>query len=189
MSLPLITALIELEQHVARAGWGQPPRLFALVETADLLRREPGLAAALGLPAPPTAGAGPHADAGQLSCALGRLTSIEQEQGELPLHNSLEQLLAGIAWPAEVLGAALVVERVMLPTDVEAQLPLDEADALGWLAEHPARQDVRLAVAVLRDGSRQSALRFRSHDRDDAVLSGPDLVPGLVHALALTLVD
>ena len=179
MPLPLTTALIELEQHVAGAGWDQGPRLFALVETADLLRREPSLAAALGLPTPPTAGGG-------LDVAAGALTSIEQEQEDLPSHDSLEQLLAGISWPATVLGAAIVVERVMLPADVEAQLPLGEADALAWLAEHPARQDVRLAVAVLRDGSRESALRLRSHDSDDAVLSGPDLVPSLAEALAKT---
>jgi hypothetical protein len=183
MSLPLTTALIELEQHVAGSGWDQPPRLFALVETADLLRREPRLAAALGLGAAPAAGVG-------LDVAAGTLTSIEQEQGELPAHDSIEELLAGIAWPAEVLGAAIVLERVMLPADVEAQLPAHpEAEALAWLSEHPARQDVRLAVAVLRDGSRESALRMRSHDTDDAVLSGPDLVPGLAAALAGTLAD
>ena len=182
MSLPFTMALIELEQHVAGAGWDQKPRLFALVETADLLRREPSLAAAIGLPTSPTAEVG-------LDGAAGALTSIEQEQEDLPIHDSLEQLLAGIAWPAEVLGAALVVERVMLPADVEAQLPLREADALDWLAQHPARQDVRLAVAVLRDGSHESAVRMRSHDSDDAVLSGPDLVPGLADALAKTFAD
>lgn len=182
MSLPLTTALIELEQHVAEAGWDQGPRLFALVETTDLLRREPQLATALGLPTPPSAGV-------DLGIAAGQLTSIEQEQQDLPSHDSLEGLLAGITWPAEVLGAAIVVERVMLPADVETQLPLAEAEALAWLGEHPARQDVRLAVAVLRDGSRESALRLRDHDSDDAVLSGPDLVPGLADALAKTLAD
>ena len=124
-----------------------------------------------------------------LDVAARGLTSIEQERDDLPDHESLEDLLAGIAWPPEVLGAAIVVERVMLPPDVEAQLPLGEAEALAWLGEHPARQDVRLAVAVLRDGSVESALRLRSHDRDDAVLSGPDLVPGLAQALAKTLAD
>ena len=33
-------------------------------------------------------------------------------------------------------------------------MPQDEAEALQWLAEHPERQEVRLVVAVLRDGSR-----------------------------------
>lgn len=180
MSVPLTTALIELERHVAGSGWDQAPRLFALVETADLLRREPQLAAALGLARPPVAGVG-------LDAVAGALTSVEQE--DLPTYDSLEQLLGGIAWPAEVLGAAIVAERVMLPADVETQLPRGEAEALTWLSEHPARQDVRLAVAVLRDGSRESALRLRSHDSDDAVLSGRALVPGLAEALARTLAD
>ena len=180
MSVPLTTALIELEQHVASSGWDQAPRLFALVETADLLRREPRLAAALGLARPPAAGV-------DLDVAAGALTSVEQE--DLPAHDSLERFLAGTAWPAEVLGAAIVAERVMLPADVETQLPRGEAEALAWLADHPARQDVRLAVAVLRDGSRESALRLRSHDCDDSVLSGPDLVPSLAEALAKTLAD
>ena len=41
----------EVELHAARAGWEQPAQLFALVDTADLLAREPHLAAVLGLEA------------------------------------------------------------------------------------------------------------------------------------------
>ena len=168
--LDLLT--LEVERHAAASGWDQPPRLYALVETADLLRREPQLAEQLGA----TAGDDP-----------GGLTPVEQ--GELPAHASLEELLAGIAWPAEVLGAALAVERLMVPPEVEAGMPQEEAEALRWLAEHPQRQDVRLVVAVLRDGSRSSALRLRAHDEDTSVLTGTDLVPGLADALAATLAD
>ena len=47
---PRLDALtLDLERHAAADGWDQPPHLFALVETADLLRREPQLAAQLGL--------------------------------------------------------------------------------------------------------------------------------------------
>jgi hypothetical protein len=113
------------------------------------------------------------------------LTPVEQE--ELPDHASLEELLRGLAWPDEVAGAALVVERVVLPTEAEADLPPDEDEALAVLAEHPARQDVRMAVAALRDGSRLAAMRFRQHDDAAAVLLGPELVPGLTEALAATL--
>lgn len=162
---------LDLERHAASAGWDQAPRLFALVETADLVRREPQLAEQLGL-----AAAGP-----------GDLTPVDQ--GDLPGHSSLEELLGGISWPAEVLGAALVVERLMVPPTVEADMPQDEGDALRWLAEHPQRQEVRLAVAVLRDGSRSSAIRMRAHDDETSVLTGADLVPGLGDALAATLSD
>jgi hypothetical protein len=169
--LRLTRAVVEIEQHVAAAGWDQPPRLYALVETADLLTQEPTLAEQLGVRPDNAAG----------------LTSIEQD--ELPEYASLEELLGGIAWPQEVLGTALVLERLMLPPGVEGQLPADDAEALDWVAAHPDRQEVRIAVAVLRDGSRDCALRMRAHDRDEAVLSGPDLVPGLADALAATLVD
>ena len=128
---------LDLERHAAAAGWDQPPRLFALVETADLLRREPQLAAELGL-----AGDAP-----------GDLTPVDQ--GDLPEHASLDELLAGIVWPAEVLGTALAVERLMVPPGGRAGHAAGRgARRCGWLAEHPERQEVRLVVAVLRDGSR-----------------------------------
>lgn len=157
----------EIEGHVAEAGWDQPPRLFALVATADLVAREPQLAAMLG------------------AAERDALTPVEQE--DLPSSATLEELLAGIAWPDDVVGVALAVERAVLPPEAEADLPADEAEALTRLAEHPLREDVRLVVAVLRDGSRECALRARGHDSPDAVLSGPDLVPGLADAVAATL--
>jgi hypothetical protein len=169
MGARLTQAVIEIEQHVAASGWDQPPRLYALVPTADLVRQEPQLAAQLGA----------QAD------APGHLTPVEQE--ELPAHDSIEELLAGIAWPPEVAGTAIVLERVMLPPQAEAELPEDESAAVTWAAQHPERQEVRIAVGVVRDGSRECALRFRSQDRDDAVLSGAELVPGLADALAATL--
>lgn len=157
-------AVVEVERHVAAQGWDAPPRLFALVPTADLLAAEPALAGALG--------------------GAGDLTPVEQE--DLPSAEGLEGLLAGIAWPDEVAGAALVAERLMLPAAAEAAMPADEEEALAWLAAHPERQEVRLAVGVLRDGSRASVVRLRDHDDDLDVLVGPDLVPGLADALAGT---
>ena len=166
----------EIEDHVAQDGWDQGARLFALVPTGELLAREPGLAAVLDLPAGGSADRGP-----------GPLTPVEQE--ELPDHATLEELLGGLAWPVEVAGAALVVERVVLPPEAEAELPVDEGEALAVLEGHPLRQDVRLAVATMRDGTRSAAMRFRGHDDPAAVLLGPDLVPGLADALAATLED
>jgi hypothetical protein len=158
-------AVVEVERHVAAQGWDAPPRLFALVPTVDLLTAEPSLAEAL-------AGA-------------GALTPVEQE--DLPSAAGLEGLLGGIAWPDEVVGAAIVAERLMLPPEVEAAMPREDEAALAWLASHPQRQEVRLAVGVLRDGSRASVVRLRAHDDDLDVLVGPDLVPRLADALAETL--
>ena len=56
-----------------------------------------------------------------------------------------------------------------------------------FLAAHPARREVRLAAAVLRDGANGCAVRARDHDRDVDVAVGPDLIPGLLEALAGTL--
>jgi hypothetical protein len=162
---------LDLESHAAAAGWDRPPGLFALVETADLLRREPRLAA----------------DPGLTAAEPGAITPVDQ--GELPEHASLEDLLAGISWPPEVLGAAITVERLMVPPAAEQDMPQDEGEALRWLGEHPERQEVRLVVAVLRDGSRSAALRMRAHDDETSVLTGDELVPGLADALGATLDD
>jgi hypothetical protein len=180
MDTALTQSLIELEQHVAKDGWDQGPRLFALVDTAELIKAEPRLAAAL---APETV---------EFDGAIGPLrsyTSIEQEG--FPGGKALDEALAGIAWPDTVDGVALVIERVMLPPAAEAQMPEADAGANldAWAAAHPERQEVRIAVGVLRDGARDCALRLRTRDSNDDVLSGPDLVPNLAQALAQTLQD
>lgn len=163
---PLTQAALEVERHVARAGWDQPPRLFALVSTADLVAHEPGLRDALG-------------DGG-----ASALSAVEQE--DLDVAGSVEGLLGRIAWPEEVLGAAIVVERIVVPPEAEAGLPNDPQAALEALAEHPQRQDVRLLAAVLRTGEQICALRQRSHDEDHLVGTGTQIAPGLISALLAT---
>jgi hypothetical protein len=66
-------------------------------------------------------------------------------------------------------------------------MPADPDEALEYLATHPTRREVRLAAAVLRDGTGGCAVRARDHDRDGDVAVGPDLVPGLLEGLAGTL--
>ncbi len=77
----------------------------------------------------------------------------------------------------------------MLPPQAEAGLPGSDDEAAAYAAAHPERQDVRIVVGVLRDGSVDTVLRMRSQDRDDAVVFGPELVPGLARALAATFED
>jgi hypothetical protein len=162
----LKAAVAEIEAHVAASGWDQPSRLFALVDTAAVIAREPALAGQMGL----------DADAAPL-------TPVEQEV--LPRDAPLEETLRQIAWPDEVVGCAAVVERLVLPP--EAELP-DEATALATYAEaHPDRQDVRIVAGVTRAGGRSCALRLRAHDEDGSVLRGPDLVPALLDLLQGTL--
>ena len=166
---PLSIAALDTERHVATGGWDQNPRLFALVPTAVLVQREPHLRAQL---------------QGH-DLAAGALSAVEQEN--LPPTANLESLLGGIAWPDTVVGAALAVERIVVPPDAERDLPPQPDAAVDALAAHPARQDVRLLVAVTRDGQSRCLLRQRAHDSDDQVAIGEDLAPGLVHALKATL--
>ncbi|MCW2861362.1 MAG: hypothetical protein JWP48_3070 [Actinoallomurus sp.] len=159
--------VLELESHVSNAGWDAAPRLYALVEAPELHQNEPQLAMQLGVPDTP-----------------GRLAALEQP--ELPTEKPIDDVLGGIEWPGGVAGCALVIERILLPEGAEEDMP--DEDPVGWAGEHPGREDVRLVVGVLRDGSRHSAMRLRGHDSEDQVLSGAELVPGLADALASTLV-
>ena len=194
----LTRAVREVEAHVAAYGWDGPVRLFALVRTAEALRREPDLASQL-----------PPEDAEAAAADPDHLLLIEQDDlddlaaqsdtahdsagdtaGTDPT-DALERMLGRLAWPEEVEGVALSVERLVVPPDVEAQAPTDPDEALRWLGEHPRRREVRIAAGVLRDGARACVLRTRStaEDPDETVVSGPDLVPGLTRALASTLQD
>jgi hypothetical protein len=168
---PLTIAALDTERHVAAAGWDQNPRLFALVPTADLVEREPQLRAGLG-PA---------------DLAEGALSAIEQE--DLPRTSSIESLLGRMSWPETVAGVALAVERIVVPPEAERDLPENPEKAVEALAAHPDRRDVRLLVAVTRDGRSRCLLRQRAHDSDDQVATGDDIAPGLVHALRATLQD
>jgi len=172
----MLRTVRELEKHVATGGWDGPVRLFALVRTATALERHPGLAERL-----------PRDVLVEASADEEHLTAVEQEG--LPRADSLEALFGGISWPVTVDGAAVVLERVTVPPQAEIGLPPDEQEASEILRNHPQRRDVRLAAAVLRDGTCGCAVRARDHDEDERVAVGPDLVPGLVQALAQTLSD
>jgi hypothetical protein len=169
----LADAVVEIERHVATGGWDGPVRVFALVRTQAALQAEPALAEQLPADVVATAAADPH-----------HLTSIEQEG--LPASDDLEGLLGAMGWPEGVDGAALTVERIVLPPEAEEGLPEDADAAVAALLAHPERQDVRIAVGVLRDGTSWCAVRQRSADRDEAVGQGPDVVPGLVEGLRAT---
>lgn len=168
---PLTLAALDTERHVARSGWDQPVRLFALVPTEELLELEPHLASGLAT----------H------DRIEGALSAVEQE--DLPAGDGLEDLLARIAWPEQVAGCALAVERIVVPPAAERDLPEDPDAALRVISQHPQRADVRLLVAVTRDGTARCLLRQRDHDEDDRVALGEDIAPGLVHALRETFAD
>lgn len=90
--------VLEVERHAASSGWDQPASMYALVDTAELLQREPQLAQVLGIE---------HADTG--------LTPVEQE----PVDQTVQELLATIVWPPEVAGCAVVLEATVGETGDE----------------------------------------------------------------------
>jgi hypothetical protein len=166
----LAASVLEIETHVAEGGWDRPGRLYALVDTAELVVREPALASLMGLDA---------------AAAAGSLTPVEQD--ELAPGEQLEDVLPTIVWPDGVAGAAAVVERWVLPPEADAGIPDDAAQAEAYAAGHPDRQRVRIVAGATRAGATYCALRLRAHDDDQSVVGGADLVPQLLQLLAASL--
>ena len=175
-SSALPTAAREVEDFLSESGWDQPPQLFALVPTAQLLQAEPGLAT-------------------RLAVAEG-LTPVAQD----PLTDEdVAEKLAEICWPEGVTGCALAQEIVVLPPAAEAELDQAVAGASGSpddldrvavrvAQRHPDRRDARLVVAVLRAGGHCCLLRVRgTGDQPDELVEHPDLAPNMVNALLRTL--
>lgn len=142
-------AVREIEAYTDRFGWDGPLRLFALVRTSAL---------------------------GDAMNDGSEITAVEQD--ELPQADSLEDLLAQIAWPEAVDGCAIAVERVIVEGDDGAVIGPEEA------LTDPRRRDVRLAVGVLRDGVSWCAVRLKGFDE---LVESADAVPDLIEALRLTL--
>ena len=162
----LAAAVLEIESHIAEGGWDQPSRLYALVDTAALVRREPD--ARLG-DGPRRRVRGGLAHPGRAGAAARRPASRTRS--------------TSIAWAAEVAGCAAVVERLVLPPDADDAIPDDPAAAAAYAREHPDRQEVRIVVGVTRAGATYCALRLRAHDDDQSVVGGADLVPELITLL------
>ena len=167
----LAAAVLEIESHIAEGGWDQPSRLYALVDTAALVRREPELASAMGLD---------DASADGLAHP-GRAGAAARPTGSSPT-------LASIAWGRRgdrlrgrrrAAGAAAGRRRrdPRRPEPPRRRTP----------REHPDRQEVRIVVGVTRAGATYCALRLRAHDDDQSVVGGADLVPELITLLGATL--
>jgi hypothetical protein len=158
----------DVEEFVSGAGWDQPPQLFALVRTADLLAAEPSMTDRVDESAP--------------------LTPVAQDA--LP-DDELDVALAGIMWPPAVAGCAAALQIVVLPPAVESELESSvngQSDMIRRLAaEHPQRREARLVAAVLRDGPGACVLRLRGDgESPDELVEHPDLAPNLLDALRAT---
>jgi hypothetical protein len=170
LTSPLQSVVGEVEGHVAEAGWDQPPQLFALVPTEELLRAEPQLAQTMGL----------------VAGAPSSLTPVAQE----PLTDApLDAQLSSMVFGEEVLGVVLAHEVLVLPPAAEAALA-DVEDPAAAAAEHPDRREVRMVVGVVRGGGSACVLRLRGQTPEqDERVTGQDLAPALAAALLATLED
>ena len=164
----------ELEIGAAGAGWDRPPALFALVPTGELLAAE-------GLPQDVAESLRENWDGDPK-----HLSAVAQET--LPV-DELEELLAQIVWPSAVAGAALTVERIILPPEADDEAPEDPEEAMVYAESHPARTDIRVVVGVNREGDSWCEVRARTFDDRERVGQGEMLVPGLVDGLRLGLTD
>ncbi|MFF0456788.1 PPA1309 family protein [Nocardia africana] len=184
-SSALYRCIRDVAEFADAEGWDQPPQLFALVPTADLVAAEPTLEDQL--------------DDG------AALTPIAQEPLPDDLTGdsmALDEFLATTSWPPAVEGVVLVQQIVVLPPTAESTLdeaiaPLladrDAADRAGRDAAqtHPERRDARLYAGVLRDGVSLCLLQLRPEE-DEAfpeldLRTAPNLAPNLVDALRHTL--
>ena len=167
--------MTETEAHVAAFGWDQPVRVFALVRTDEALAADPDIAELL------------DAATVEESRTDPELLMVVEQEG-LPAAADLEHLLAQLAWPESVHGAAISVERLVLPPAAqdEAEAITDAAERLAFLQARPDREDIRMVVGVLRSRESWCALRSRTHDDDASIYQGEQLVPGLTEALAAT---
>ncbi len=167
----LAKAVMEIEQAAANAGWDHAATVYALVPTASLLQ----------IPELPEDMV--QYLQSQWDGSEHHLTAVIQE--DLP-GADLEDTLSQLAWPDEVAGAAVCSERVSVPQDVQDAAPEDPVEAVEFFAAHPQRDELRVVAGVLREGDAWCAVRARSHDSDEQVASGANLVPGLVEALLET---
>jgi hypothetical protein len=184
-SSALYRCIRDVAEFADTEGWDQPPQLFALVPTSDLVAAEPTLEEEL--------------DDG------AALTPIAQEPLPDDLTGdamALDEFLATTSWPPAVHGVVLVQQIVVLPPTAEQTLddaiaPLladrDAADRAGRDAAqtHPERRDARLYAGVLREGVSLCLLQLRPEE-DEAfpdldLRTAPNLAPNLVDALRHTL--
>ena len=159
--------VLEIERHAAGSGWDQPASMFALVDTAELLEREPQLAELLGIEPGHTG-----------------LTPVEQD----PVEQTVQDLLATILWPPEVAGCAVVLEATTgadEPGGDPGGEPGSEPEGPEGVAADGG--EARIVAGALRTGEGFCTIRQRAHDEDDLVMVGPDLVPGLLQLLHATL--
>ncbi|AOZ72360.1 hypothetical protein BK816_02790 [Boudabousia tangfeifanii] len=168
----LAQVVLEIELEAAKNGWDLPATAYALVPSKDLLAEGeellPNLREQLET---------------QVAANSEHLTAVAQPDLNLA---DLEETLAQLAWPEQVAGMAVCLERVSVPPQAEAEAPEDPQAALEFYANHPDREEFRLVAGATRTGKTWCALRSRKLDNPDSVAQGSDMFPDLTEALLAT---
>ena len=167
----LAAAIYDIERELAGLGWNQAPSLFALVPTRFVLEQGEAL----------------DEESKQkltmlLESSPDNLTAVLQEN----VSEDIGDMLARIEWPPMVEGAAVAMERIIVPPQVEAEAPEDPQERTEFLMSHPDRDEVRMVAGALRSGASFTAVRTRSHDSEDQVVASSGLVPDLEKSLLAT---
>ncbi|WP_246007796.1 PPA1309 family protein [Gordonia oryzae] len=162
------------------------PAVFALVPTPMLARMHPELV-------------DPDDDSRLSLLAEEPLARHPGDDGGTDVvepYAALEEFLATASWPEAVVGAAIVLEIVVLPPEAGLDLPeavtgaAPDAPRLRSAArDHPDARAARLAVGALRDGARLALLELVPDDPDEAreLRTHPDMAADLQQALATAL--
>ncbi len=88
-----------------------------------------------------------------------------------------------------MIGCAAVVERLVLPPDVDDEIPDDPDAAARFAASTPCARRCGSSPEPRAPARRTPALRLRAHDDDQSVVDGTELVPGLLQLLLSTFDD
>jgi hypothetical protein len=147
----LLLAMLEAESFVDGKGWGGRPHLYALTMQTSTVAADHELADAL----------------------------VPVEQGPLP-DGDLAEALAGIRWPADVVGCVLVTELAALPPGGDGDAPVDPLAAGQWASSHPDGRPARLTVGVRQGGGHMCGLRVKGDEMQVRNEMAGDLVAALL---------
>lgn len=157
---------------MARFGWGHAPSLYAPIVTRALLN-QPGLPVDIAA----------QMRGGRDDSEEHLPTIVQEDLAE----DEFEEMLVRLAWSSQAQGAALTVERLVVPPEVKEQAPEDPEGVLKFISDHPSGTSVCLAVGALCSGESRCVLRMKAFDSDDKVRQGSNLLPNLVKASLLSL--
>lgn len=147
--------------------------LYALVPVAQMLEDLPELEEETRL-------------ALQAAVAMNPDALMASFQREVPPDAEVADVLAVLAWPAEIKGMAVTFLRDMLPAQAAEEAPEDPAERQAFFQSYPERQSARVTAAVLRDGSNWGVIYPLDAPEGSGAVQAADLIPDLTAQMLAT---